>query len=298
VSIYNYITLDDPLGTNGTIAQGINASGQIVGYYIDSSNHTHGFHYSGGTYTTLDDPLSPGGTYLTGINASGQIVGYTNPWQGFLYSNGNFTTVSGTPNAINNNGQIVGTRLIVGSGTSGFVYSNGSYTTLNVGGTGTQALGINDNGQIVGYSYFMVGLWSPTNPPFGAPLPAYYRGPFGVTSFGITYSQGPDSYGPAPYGINNQGDIVGQYYSADGSVHGFLSNNQTYITLDDPLATQGTIAQGINDAGQIVGTYSDNTSQHGFLLVIIPNTPPPGGTTADMRAGFEDLHRAISGASA
>ena len=36
--IYNYTTLDDPLGTNGTIARGINDAGQIVGYYLDSSN--------------------------------------------------------------------------------------------------------------------------------------------------------------------------------------------------------------------------------------------------------------------
>ena len=49
--IYTYTTLDDPLGTLGTFAQGINTSGQIAGYYLDSSNSSHGFLYSGGTYT-------------------------------------------------------------------------------------------------------------------------------------------------------------------------------------------------------------------------------------------------------
>ena len=52
-----YITLDDPLGTGGTYAYGINDVGQIVGDYTDSSGAHHGFLYSGGTYTTLDDPL-------------------------------------------------------------------------------------------------------------------------------------------------------------------------------------------------------------------------------------------------
>ena len=56
--IYAYTTLDDPLGPLGTSAQGINTSGQIAGYYLDSSNSSHGFLYSGGTYTTLDDPLA------------------------------------------------------------------------------------------------------------------------------------------------------------------------------------------------------------------------------------------------
>jgi hypothetical protein len=32
--IFTYTTLDDPLATGGTFAQGINNSGQIVGYYL------------------------------------------------------------------------------------------------------------------------------------------------------------------------------------------------------------------------------------------------------------------------
>jgi hypothetical protein len=45
----------------------------------------------------------------------------------------------------------------------------------------------------------------------------------------------------------------------------------TYTTLDDPSATNGTKAQGINDAGQIVGSYDAPsglfTGGHGFLEV-------------------------------
>src|SRR5262249_22932577 len=39
----------------------------------------------------------------------------------------------------------------------------------------------------------------------------------------------------------------------------------TYTTLDDPLAVMGTFAQGINNSGQIVGSYVNNGG-HGFLL--------------------------------
>ena len=81
-----YTIIDDPLaGTNGpyplsggstggTQAFGINATGQIVGEYFDSSGALHGFLYSDSTYITLDYPLS-GGTYASSINDSGQIVG-------------------------------------------------------------------------------------------------------------------------------------------------------------------------------------------------------------------------------
>src|SRR5262245_60629821 len=41
----------------------------------------------------------------------------------------------------------------------------------------------------------------------------------------------------------------------------------TFTTLDDPLATSGTVAWDINDSGQIVGTYNvGSLSNRGFLL--------------------------------
>jgi hypothetical protein len=39
-----------------------------------------------------------------------------------------------------------------------------------------------------------------------------------------------------------------------------------FNTFDDPLATAGTQAVGINDMGQIVGLYGDGSGNHGFLL--------------------------------
>src|SRR5262249_49433851 len=82
-------------------------------------------------------------------------------------------------------------------------------------------------------------------------------------------------------GINNAGQIVGQYENAN-VFHGFLLSGGTYTTLDGPSAINFTVANGINDAGQIVGFYSNASGNHGFLLTITPNPPPPAGTTADM----------------
>ena len=42
--VQTYTTLDDPSATAGTFVQGINSSGQIVGYYHDNQGSgLHGF---------------------------------------------------------------------------------------------------------------------------------------------------------------------------------------------------------------------------------------------------------------
>ena len=54
----------------------------------------------------------------------------------------------------------------------------------------------------------------------------------------------------------------------------------TYTTLDDPLATIETFAQGINGSGQIVGYYYAQASNsfQGFLRLIAPALEQaPGG---------------------
>src|SRR5439155_699162 len=92
-SMYTYTTLDDPLATNGTLGEGINDAGQIVGWYNDSSG-TKGFLYEGGNYVNLDDPSNEY-TVPQGINAKGQIVGYTAflVANGFLFSGGAYNTI-------------------------------------------------------------------------------------------------------------------------------------------------------------------------------------------------------------
>lgn len=76
--------------------------------------------------------------------------------------------------------------------------------------------------------------------------------------------------------INNTGKIVGLYKDASGGPppwsglptsgwHGFLHDGTTYTSIDYPGALW-TIANGINNAGIIVGVYMDsNGNGHGFL---------------------------------
>jgi probable HAF family extracellular repeat protein len=174
--LYNgrtYTTLDDPLGStagDGTVAIGINRSGQVVGYYDDLHNH-HGFLYSGGTYTTLNDPLATNGTEADGINSAGLIVGVYfdhtgTDTHGFLYNpnggtyttlddplatNGNDPRGSGTfATGINDAGVIVGS-YVNNTGTHGFLYNGGIYTTLDdPGALDTEPTGINKSSHVVG----------------------------------------------------------------------------------------------------------------------------------------------------
>jgi uncharacterized membrane protein len=46
--------------------------------------------------------------------------------------------------------------------------------------------------------------------------------------------------------------------------HGFLYANGQYSTIDVPGAVS-TIASGINDSGEIVGSFFDGTHTHGFV---------------------------------
>jgi probable HAF family extracellular repeat protein len=117
-------TIIAPPNATGTTPTGINARGQIIGYYFTTGAtvppQPHGFLFEKGTFTPLNVP-GAAGTTATAINARGQIVGsYTTgtgfPLQshGFLFEKGTFTPLdvpgaaSTTPTGINARGQIIG----------------------------------------------------------------------------------------------------------------------------------------------------------------------------------------------
>jgi hypothetical protein len=71
----SYTTFDPP-GSTFPDPISINNSGQIAGYYQDSSGHFDGFLDSHGAYTTINPPGSID-TFVQSINSSGQITGYS-----------------------------------------------------------------------------------------------------------------------------------------------------------------------------------------------------------------------------
>ncbi|TMK19695.1 MAG: hypothetical protein E6G75_05815, partial [Alphaproteobacteria bacterium] len=101
--VQTFTSLNDPLAIQGTQAVGINAAGDIVGFYATATS-INGFLLSGGAYTTIVDPLDT--KHLTqplGINTAGQIVGRYDTASGdhgFLLSGGTYTTID-DPSATN-----------------------------------------------------------------------------------------------------------------------------------------------------------------------------------------------------
>src|SRR5919201_6159918 len=91
--------------------------------------------------------------------------------------------------------------------------------------------------------------------------------------------------------INGSGQIVGSFsrFNRRGTdFHGFLLSGGSFTTFDDPLAPgSSTRAFGINDTGQIVGSYAD-TQTHAFFLsgtVFITIDPPSTTDSEAPRAG-------------
>lgn len=167
------------------------------------------------------------------------------------------------------------------------------FTTLNIPGeTGSTALGVNDQGAIVGafssgttggrgfllfqgkFTHFnFPGAFSTEAEDInnhGQIVGDYVDGQFAKTGqFGFVVHNGvfqSISYPKAPgatraLGINNLGTIVGS-----GGSDGFVLSNGKFTTVRFPGSSR-TVAAGINDSGVIVGSYADTTGfSLGFML--------------------------------
>jgi probable HAF family extracellular repeat protein len=153
------------LGGFNSFAAGINQSGQITGTAQlggVGDPPSHAFLYSGGKMHDLGD-LAGLGSNGTAINDSGQIAGFseiyiTGAQHAFLYSGGNMKdlgTLGGLDslaNAMNNSGQVVGNSETAGGVFHAFLYSNETMQDLGTLGGTSDAVGINDAGEIVGVS--------------------------------------------------------------------------------------------------------------------------------------------------
>ncbi|TMJ09354.1 MAG: hypothetical protein E6H02_09110 [Bacillati bacterium ANGP1] len=168
--------------------------------------------------------------------------------------------------------------------------STPTLTTIDVpGATFTQALGINNSGQIVGLYIDIAGLHGFLRQPAGTYTALNFPGAASTEAYGIntagqvvgTYDLGgsghgfvwqggtfttidvPGATGTFPHGISDTGQIVGTYFK--GGTHGFILQGGSFTTIDYPGA-RATEAYGINKTGQIVGLYFDGSQDHGYAL--------------------------------
>jgi len=236
---------------------GINNTGTAVGFYVDALGNNVGFSDIGGTFSSVMSPNAapPTGTSFTqllGVNDSNLAAGFdvngsTGATEGFLV---NLNTSSFTPvtlpssfNAVSTTATGVNNADVV----SGF-YTDGVTDSVNsfveVGGT-------------------FISLSDPN-------------------AVGNTMA----------FGLNNKNEVVGSYVDAAGNTHGFVYDwlTNTWTTINDPNANgntsfgvEGTLVNGINDKGQLVGFYADNVN--GFIATPVPEP----STWVMMISGFAGI---------
>lgn len=235
-------------GSVQTQVVGINNAGppaNTVGFYIDGSGNNIGFVDQGGSFSSVNDPSTAS---FNGITTN-QLLG------------------------VNDGGVAAGFYLDSSGAAHGYLYniSSASFTAVTFpGATSTTATGINNAGVISGFYTDAGGVVH------------------GFIDNGGTYTSFDDPSGGGTntmlLGLNNEGLAVGSFVDGSGETQGLILNIGTvaWQTISDPGASAtaafnvtGTTVNGLNDAGDLVGFYSDGTNVDGFLATPIA-TPEPG----------------------
>lgn len=201
------------LGTfsGGTVSQGqaLASCGQVVGYARFSNYNAHGILWTPRTGLLDLGSISPASNFSVAqaINSSGVIAGYS--------------TYDYPPN-LNSHAVLWIHQHVIDLGTLP--------NSLN-----SQAMGINNSGQVVGFSVPHAFLWSQTG---------------GMIDLGTLPGGG---YSQA-LAINALGEVVGYSDASDGSWHGFTWTQSTGMQqLPELPGTTSVSANAINRKGQVVG---------------------------------------------
>jgi hypothetical protein len=233
--------------------------------------------------------------------ANGTISTFDAPGAGTAPPTGGLSTKNqGTlPTGINTSGVITGTYVDSNLAYHGFVRAaNGTITEFDVPGAitgtgsatyalGTRPIGINDSGTIVG-TYLDTSYT--------------YHGFVRAASGAITTFDAPGASaggGTIPICIDAAGDVAGAYFNSSGA-SGFIRAASGAITeFNVPGAggsnniwdMDGTVAIGIDSAGDVAGAYTDtSTLRHGFLRSAngtVSTFDAPGAGVVGICCGFE-----------
>lgn len=231
-----------------------------------------------GTFTPINVP-GAAATLTLDINDEGVIVGrYASAGltHGFMRSpNGDFTTIDfpgaslTVATSINSIGALVGQYALPTAPTErhGFLLKDGVFTSFDPpGSVFTNALGINERGDIVGRYCTQLPCAAPGGGSFHGFL--LHDGEF--TTIDIAGALETDLFK-----VNSPGRLVGGFLTPDHKEQIALLTNGNLTALAPPAGQPVTLDNGgINERGDIVGTYCDwalpclitPVGTHGFLI--------------------------------
>lgn len=130
-----------------------------------------------------------------------------------------------------------------------FSQSSFKFVPINIpGATATQARGVNNYGEVVGFYQIT------TCSNYTLQVPSCRTKGYKLVNGNIVRLEIPHTISTTMTGVNDFGDIVGFYQNGDKSYHGFLWLHQNVIqTIDYPNTTYATVPMGVDTALQIVG---------------------------------------------
>lgn len=260
---FDFAPIDIP-GALATSAQGLNAGGDISGFYADASKHVHGFILHEGQVTSID---YPGASYtdVRGIGPDGSVVGtFANAGEEAVAFHGFERSPDGTLVRVHFPGHLyeIPQRILPDGTILGCRHDHdlmGSMDGMMIAGDGTSEINqfaSMNNGAAPG-GKLIIGLFTDME----SGLAEAYTIEDGVfTPFTV-----PGSLSTNAWDVNPRGDIVGVFRNSAG-VHGYVRTAAGFTTLDAPGAA-ATRAFGINDRGDVVGTYVAGGVTHGFLMI-------------------------------
>ncbi len=249
-------------GPYESYAYGINDSGTVVGTTYDVNGQAHATIWSASGTTVLG-----AGTYAMAINNAGEVVGGNG--NAFTVVNGQLQSL-GTPSgvnwsaayAINSGGTVVGDGQLANGSFRAIIWNpDGSITMLGTfGGSSSQATGVNNSGEAVGFASLADGY-------------QHAFSEIGGTMVDLGTLGGGSSFA---YGVNDSGEIVGYSWLADGEDQAFLYDDGTMLNLNSLLPGNSgwdlLQAYAINASGQITGVGLYDGQLSAFVL-----TDPPSG---------------------
>ena len=243
--------------------------------------------YNGSTYTI------PGGINDLGAISGESTVGTAVHWETGASAIPASTTAlfvaAGRGQDINSSGQIAGSR---GIGATLYTPNGAGYVTTDVGLPGaflSAATGLNDKGQVVGYSRIAVlggweqkcFVWTPTvdNATTGTSIE--------FPGLGGTFC--------SPSDINAVGQSTGNSHTAAGLTHAFVRSGG--VTIDLQPGTDHSVGYAINNAGQVAGSHGATSavwspSGAGWTTAVDLIAPPLTGQSGTVSSIATDINDA------